>query len=251
MWFGLPAPGTPGARLDAQPIEPDTLLFRQGGHEFELGTPEHYEIFGIVVSKDVLDAHLPHECEDSLRLSAGHGGGTLSVPPGHFQRILGTLREALFPTDPQPLATAEQILDLQETVLDQLGTALAQGRSPPPDAHHSRIRHSRQIVGQACELVLSQPDQRLSIAQICRQMHVSRRTLQYCFQAVAGMSPLTYLRILKLNQVRRRLRAANDPVDQVTRIATTWGFEHLGQFSRDYRRLFGELPSRTLRQPAD
>jgi len=30
-------------------------------------------------------------------------------------------------------------------------------------------------------------------------------------------------------------------------VANAWGFWHMGQFARDYRRLFGELPSDTLR----
>jgi AraC family ethanolamine operon transcriptional activator len=32
----------------------------------------------------------------------------------------------------------------------------------------------------------------------------------------------------------------------VGQVAGDWGFYHLGQFSRDYRRLFGESPSATL-----
>ena len=28
--------------------------------------------------------------------------------------------------------------------------------------------------------------------------------------------------------------------------ANNWGFWHMGQFAKDYRRLFGELPSKTL-----
>ena len=29
--------------------------------------------------------------------------------------------------------------------------------------------------------------------------------------------------------------------------AARWGFQHMSQFSRDYRRFFGQLPSETLR----
>jgi len=32
----------------------------------------------------------------------------------------------------------------------------------------------------------------------------------------------------------------------VTQVATHWGFLHLGEFARDYQRLFGERPSETL-----
>ncbi|UCG61547.1 MAG: helix-turn-helix domain-containing protein [Candidatus Zixiibacteriota bacterium] len=31
-------------------------------------------------------------------------------------------------------------------------------------------------------------------------------------------------------------------------VANHWGFWHMGQFSADYRRLFGELPLETLRR---
>jgi AraC-like DNA-binding protein len=33
----------------------------------------------------------------------------------------------------------------------------------------------------------------------------------------------------------------------VSEIALGWGFEHTGDFTADYYRLFGELPSQTLR----
>jgi len=33
-------------------------------------------------------------------------------------------------------------------------------------------------------------------------------------------------------------------------IAARWGFWHLSHFANDYRRMFGELPSETLRSSA-
>jgi AraC family transcriptional regulator, ethanolamine operon transcriptional activator len=35
---------------------------------------------------------------------------------------------------------------------------------------------------------------------------------------------------------------------QVQRIASHWGFWHAGQFAHDYKQLFGENPSDTLRR---
>jgi AraC family ethanolamine operon transcriptional activator len=179
---------------------------------------------------------------DTLRDS-----GTLQVRPALYRGMIRTLQQALFQPESRAPGARIEAEDLQESVLDLLCTALSTGTRPPADPHCSRIRHSRRIVQQARELVLAQAGQRLSIADLCRQMHISRRALQYSFQAVVGLSPLAYLRILKLNQVRRRLHDAHEPSGRVTQAATTWGFEHLGQFSQDYRRLFGECPSATLR----
>lgn len=243
LWFGLPAPHRAVSRLDAQPIPEDTILFRPGGHEFELNTPKNYNIFGIVVDQDLLLSHLMPEDLDVGGLL--QNGGTLKVTPALYQQMLRTLNQALF--DPSPPGATNTPEGLQDTVLELLCAAITQGVQPTPGADYSRIRRSRQIVQQARELVLSQASQRLSIAEICRQLHISRRTLQYSFQEVVGLSPLTYLRILKLNQVRRRLHNTQDFASRVTHAATTWGFEHLGQFSQDYRQLFGESPSATLK----
>jgi AraC-like DNA-binding protein len=57
-----------------------------------------------------------------------------------------------------------------------------------------------------------------------------------------------YLNRRTLHQARRALRAADPTVTTVTEIATQFGVWQLGRFARDYRYLFGELPSETLRK---
>lgn len=85
-----------------------------------------------------------------------------------------------------------------------------------------------------------------SIVDLCVETGVSARTLQYAFREVMQMTPMTYLRILRLNKVRSLLRAATAADVTVTHIAMDWGFFQLGEFARDYFQLFGEYPSETL-----
>ena len=61
-----------------------------------------------------------------------------------------------------------------------------------------------------------------------------------------GISPKQYLQIYRLNRVQRRLQHSQGNATTVAGEAKAWGFWHMGQFSRDYRRMFGELPSETL-----
>jgi AraC family ethanolamine operon transcriptional activator len=73
---------------------------------------------------------------------------------------------------------------------------------------------------------------------------LSRRTLQNACQEVIGMSPVQYLRALRLSEARRMMQSARS----VTEVATQFGFWHLGYFSRDYQMMFDELPSKTLQR---
>ncbi len=85
-----------------------------------------------------------------------------------------------------------------------------------------------------------------TVVDICRAVGVSERSLQYAFQAYVDMSPLSYLRLCRLNRVRAVLREASVEATTVTAIAMRFGFLHLGRFAIDYKRLFGQSPSVTL-----
>ena len=61
------------------------------------------------------------------------------------------------------------------------------------------------------------------------------------------INPVAYIRTMRLNGVRRELKMANPHTDTVQDIAARWGFWHLSHFCTDYRLMFGELPSATLR----
>ncbi len=250
VWFGFPVPNQRPSRIDARIVPNHTVLFRPGNHEFELHTPEHAGIFGVVVSQNLLS-----EClidMDELYRETSGGTGTLSVPREQYQQFIQTLGQLLLqPQSASFPSSREQIGALPGLILDQLCATLDAGARPTTQPQATRLRSSRKLVEDARNLVLSQPDQRISIADLCRQLHVSRRTLQNGFRATVGLAPLTYLRTLKLNQVRRCLHSLRERDTRVTRVATNWGFEHLGQFSRDYRLLFGEVPSATLRNAGD
>ena len=84
--------------------------------------------------------------------------------------------------------------------------------------------------------------------ELCERLHVSRRTLQYCFEDVLGISPMQYLRVIRLNGARRELRQSMPDAQTVGEVAAHWGFWHLSQFSSDYRKLFGQSPSQSLRR---
>jgi AraC-like DNA-binding protein len=76
---------------------------------------------------------------------------------------------------------------------------------------------------------------------------VPGRTLLEHFKRYKGMSPMGYLRRARFAKVRDALRCAESE-ENVTGIAMSLGFNHMGRFSVEYRRRFGESPSETLKR---
>jgi AraC-like DNA-binding protein len=86
------------------------------------------------------------------------------------------------------------------------------------------------------------------LADLCAVTGVSERTLRTVFQGSYGMSPVQYLKLRRLHQVRRALRRADSDLNTVQSVANSFGIWHMGRFAVEYRKLFGESPLETLKE---
>src|SRR5690242_3870794 len=78
-------------------------------------------------------------------------------------------------------------------------------------------------------------DSEIGLAEIAAAANLTPRAVQYLFRRHLGMTPLEYLRCVRLALAHRDLQAADPAIDTVTSIATRWGFSHAGRFSVTYR----------------
>ncbi|NQX11521.1 AraC family transcriptional regulator [Microbacteriaceae bacterium VKM Ac-2855] len=75
---------------------------------------------------------------------------------------------------------------------------------------------------------------------------MSLRSLQNGFRRQLGLSPVDYLRRVRLDRVQEELRRGDAGTVAVGEVAGRWGFAHLGRFSASYAARFGEYPRTTL-----
>ncbi len=75
----------------------------------------------------------------------------------------------------------------------------------------------------------------------------SRRKLELAFKEVVGDSPLRYLNRRRMNHAFQDLSNGSLGQETVTAVAARYGFAELGRFSGAYKKLFGEMPSKTLK----
>lgn len=85
-----------------------------------------------------------------------------------------------------------------------------------------------------------------SILELCLIVGASQRTLEYAFKERYGIGPKDFIKKHQLNLVRKSLKNANPEITKIYEIAQKYGFWHMSRFASDYKKMFGELPSRTL-----
>jgi len=130
-------------------------------------------------------------------------------------------------------------------------TAAAVACLPPPPrprASLGRPRFDRVTIVRRAMAVLDAATTVPTAADLARDVGVTNRTLLRTFQEAYGMPPKRYLLLRELHTVRRALRSGTVEGETVADILTRHGIWEFGRFAGRYQRLFGELPSRTLRR---
>jgi AraC-like DNA-binding protein len=101
-------------------------------------------------------------------------------------------------------------------------------------------------VRRAEEYVEQHWDQPVTVEALALVGKASVRSLFDSFRKSRGISPMAFVRQVRLRHANEMLRNAG-PETSVTSVAFACGFSNLGHFARYYNAAFGEHPSSTLR----
>lgn len=244
--FALALRGDGPAIFNGQRVEHDAIMLGRNG-ELDLCTPPGHALIAVVVAGELLTPlwqrmyGKPPSAWLESQLVVPARRVVADALRGLHLRAMAEAAALVAGTPPGAQPDDAAARQLRDALLIEWLEAL------PDTVDASALPNAlarKRLVDHACELMLTESDEPLSMLDVCRRVGASRRKLQYCFREALGTSPVKYLRAVRLNGVRRELRAGASTVQDA---AMRWGFWHLGQFSRDYKRQFGELPSETLR----
>ncbi|MCM2443298.1 AraC family transcriptional regulator [Agrobacterium vitis] len=84
----------------------------------------------------------------------------------------------------------------------------------------------------------------ITVSEIAFAAGVSVRSLQIAFRESKGITPVQYIIECRLDRVHDALKRGFAP-GYISQIANAWGFQHHADFSRRYRKRFGETPKQT------
>jgi AraC-like DNA-binding protein len=122
---------------------------------------------------------------------------------------------------------------------------------PDRFARQAQLRETpkdRRRLARACEYVAANLGGPISLTDLERVGHMSRKTLYNAFIKATAMSPAAWVREQRLQKARGLLTTT---ALSVTEVLLACGFTHPSQFAAIYARRFGELPSATSKRKQD
>ncbi len=170
---------------------------------------------------------------------------------GYIRQLCYQIYQVLFNNFFQPFYFKKKFLanqfireKLEEEIAKTVLNAIAEAKQIK--LLKPQIKRSH-IVKKAEELFLNNLKSSITIQDICQELEVSKRTLEYIFKDYYEISPKKYFKYLRLNALHQELQQKNKK-DDLSDIAGEFGFYHRGQLAKDYHQLFDEFPSETLRE---
>jgi AraC family ethanolamine operon transcriptional activator len=240
---GIPLTLQGHARMCGKASSRDTLHVFSCHPDFEFTSPEYHLLVNLEISMPAL---APENLTLARQLQTLLDSPALPLQADAAQQLRQLLCAAMqagLPTAELPAAIRHlQQKQREQQLLYGLIETVSLQANPARDL--PRRERSWKILRQVEQLLADPASCVLSVAELCVRLHLSRRTLQYVFEYAAGMSPVSYLRAIRLNHARQALLKG----ESVTYAATQWGFLHLSAFAHDYQQLFGELPSTTQKR---
>jgi AraC family ethanolamine operon transcriptional activator len=243
--FGPQAVGTVNGLF----IHPDLMLMAAGHIECQFVAEAGYESITVIVPRTDFEAYLtarqlrdplqPNRTVDLLVCDATRARELFSF--GKRMAVTAARQPDLFNGRKEVCVAAG--IELVEMLLEAIGSSedYAPSRSDKTHEGHSHI------VQRAEKYVLTQTDVSFHVTDLCKAIGTSERALEYAFKDILKMSPMAFLRRVRLHRVHQALRTGTRQTTTVSAEALKWGFWHFGDFSKDYKNCFGESPSDTLR----
>jgi AraC family ethanolamine operon transcriptional activator len=245
--IGLDIACPPGRQFGGRALTRNDVLFGYGGAELDYLHPAGFNDLSMILPGTLVESVLEHRLAAPLDLSRFRTArvGDAGVPTRpDLWRLFGSLAAVLHGEQPMP-DSPMAVEHLRAEVLDAIGSLI--GRYLDVGGDEPVWHHRRPVAMRAAEYMRANLGEAMTLDGICAAARASERTVEYAFRDVFGVGAKRYLKLLRLNAVRRQLLRRAPEAIVIQDLAQDAGFWHMGHFSADYRRLFGETPSDTLR----
>jgi AraC family ethanolamine operon transcriptional activator len=226
-------------------IQPYTLYGFDSNRAIDMVTPANTLLGTLLIQRPIFEDCL--HIMDRTDLDDRFFATNAVQSPAAFAPVTQYLRE-LFSLAQQRSGILHRP-EISQLILDDYLPLLIESippmgsQSPKANGPRSRV----QLVQQAEDYMLANLDQPITLKDLCKILNTSSSPLSYGFKEVFGLGPMAYLKRLRLHAAHKVLKTADPGVTTVQDVAHQFGFWHTGRFGQEYKQMFGELPSASLK----
>lgn len=216
------------------------------GQSFSMNWSSNCSKLVVRIEREALERHATNLIGRPLR-QALQFDTDLNTRSGGGQAWETTIRQLLRSLQQNPELVAHPLMRAQFEQLIMSGLLVWQGNSLSDSLDRPDTEVLPRHLKVAEEYMHAHLDTAITNEQLAELTGISLRTLYNSFRKFRGVSPMRYLRDLRMEKVRQEL-LDTQKFRSVTSVATRWGFFELGRFAAEYRKRYGESPSDTLRR---
>jgi AraC-like DNA-binding protein len=249
--FRLPAAASRDlVRVNGRPVGQDEMVIIPPGTDFIFTSSGPHKWFSVLLAVNADHQSATRFSEDVIA-PLGKRVSVVTTMPGLLARIerIATDMErnansVLYPEVARSADYREQFL------IDMLFSAVAARTDEWPRSATRSWLTSEKIVHRALERIQAH-DKTIHVEDLCLAIGATSRSLRRAFHTFFGLGPSNFLKLQQLNRIRRELLAQSEPGMTITSVLASHNVMEFGRFAGEYRTLFGELPSQTLRKPVE
>jgi len=223
-------------------LQNNSIAILEPGCEFCVSTKVEHDWCVVFVPTYLLDdgADFTFSASKLCRVTHTNRQATVQLRTALLQ-IFSAANSAHFEQSPAATCASQEVLKVVNSIVGL--------KQPVEPNHEGRPKISRQeIIRSSMELLDQQAGTPVSVLDLAAAASVSERTLRTAFNEYFGMGPVQYLQLRHFHRVHRAIKAAAPEETSVHQILVEQGEWAFGRFASRYHRLFGELPSETLRK---
>lgn len=240
-----PSPHPNDVRVNGRPADIDDFVVIPPRTDFISCSQEPHRWIAVSMDPEALDQpdHPLHRERDICRGGTAFLAATSFSMSSRFRETVDRISRAAAPSN-NPLE-----FDLSEDLADDIVAALAAAfidRDRSRDVRQAGLNSAEALLHKALRLATADEWTSPSVEWIAAASGVSERTLLRAFQSILGMGPAHYLKLRKLNAVRRFIVKFASRDQTITALLAAHGVTEFGRFAGEYKRIFGEKPSETF-----
>lgn len=193
----------------------------------------HHTVFAIIsIRKSIVKTKAPHILTATDKLFKDTEHRLSNTIENEWSRVI---------KEPEVLKYSHELEKIESNIIKAMQSFFTDQTGEVP-----HLTEGEKTALEVRAYLLNSLEETMTIQDIVEKFNISEKTLQNSFKSLFGITPKHFMHLLKLNRAHEELLHADGQFTNVSDISIKWGFSHFGRFAKDYKNLFGVLPSETL-----